>query len=314
MDKLDGTTPLVTEANPAATVGSGGHDGHGARRRTGAVMRLVWQLLAVIAVTIIGRTISAAVGDSPWLALGAGLATGAASIAVYRWVVQLTEHRSPVEVSLKGAASAVAWSTLLGVALFGAVIGIIAISGYYVVNGLGAPAGAIGLLGFMAGAAVSEELVFRGILFRIVEERTGTWISLVLIGLLFGMLHLLNPSATLGGALAIAIEAGGMLTAAYVATRKLWVPIGLHFGWNFAASAIFSTTVSGSNTPQGLLDATMSGPALVTGGDFGPEGSLYAVAFGVLATGAFMWLAYRRGHVIPARRSARANALATHPA
>ena len=64
-----------------------------------------------------------------------------------------------------------------------------------------------------------------------------------------------------------------MLTAAYIATRKLWLPIGLHFGWNIAAGAIFSTEVSGSNTAQGLLDATMSGPALVTGGDFGPEAS-----------------------------------------
>lgn len=314
MDMHDGTMAVVTKGSPTDTVGSGGNEGHGARRRTGAAMRLFWQLLAVVAVAVIGRTISAAVGDSPWLALSAGLATGAASIAVYRWVVRRTERRSPVEVTLEGATPSVAWSTVLGVVLFGAVIAIIAVSGYYVVNGLGTPAGAVGLLGFMAGAAVTEELVFRGILFRIVEERTGTWISLVLIGLLFGLLHLLNPSATLVGALAIAIEAGGMLTAAYIATRKLWVPIGLHFGWNFAASAIFSTTVSGSNTPQGLLDATMSGPALVTGGGFGPEGSLYAVAFGVLATGAFMWLAYRRGHVIPARRSARANALATRPA
>lgn len=313
MEMLDGTTTVVTKGHREGTVRSGGEDGHGdghgARWRTGAVMRVIWPLLAVVAVAVIGRTLSAGVGDSPWLALGAGLATGAASIAVYAWVVRRTERRAAVEVALKGAAPSVAWSTLLGVALFGAVIAIIAVSGYYVIDGLGAPEGAIGLLGFMAGAAVTEELVFRGILFRIVEEKTGTWISLVLIGLLFGLLHLLNPSATLGGALAIAIEAGGMLTAAYVATRKLWVPIGLHFGWNFAASGVFSTTVSGSNTPQGLFDATMSGPALVTGGDFGPEGSLYAVAFGVLATAAFMWVAYRRGHVIPARRSARVRAL-----
>ena len=101
-----------------------------------------------------------------------------------------------------------------------------------------------------------------------------------------------------------------MLTAAYVATRKLWLPIGLHFGWNIAASAIFSTEVSGSNTPQGLLDATMSGPALVTGGDFGPEGSVYAVVFGVVATVMFMWLAHRRGHVVPVRRSARVDVAA----
>lgn len=62
-----------------------------------------------------------------------------------------------------------------------------------------------------------------------------------------------------------------MLTAAYVATRRLWVPIGVHFGWNFAASGIFSTEVSGNDTPQGLLNSSMSGPELLTGGDFGPE-------------------------------------------
>ncbi len=271
-------------------------------------MRLAWQLLAVIAVAVIGRLSSVAVHGNPWLTLVIGLATGVVSIAVYRWVIRRTEHREPVEVDLKGAARSIGWSTVLGIGLFGAVLASIALIGEYTVHGLGAPTGAIGLLGFMAGAAVTEELVFRGILFRIVEARTGTWIALTLVGLLFGLLHLLNPNATLVGALAIAIAAGGMLTAAYVATRKLWVPIGLHFGWNFAASAIFSTEVSGSDTPQGLLDATVSGPALVTGGAFGPEGSVFAVAFGVLATGAFMWLAYRRGHVIPLRGSARARA------
>ncbi|MEK8229032.1 type II CAAX endopeptidase family protein [Oerskovia sp. M15] len=211
-------------------------------------MRLVWQLLAVIGVAVVGRLSSVAVQGTPWLELVIGLATGVLSIAVYAWVVRRTEHRAPVEVALKGAAPSIAWSALLGVGLFGAVIAIIAVLGHYTVNGLGTPSGAVGLLGFMAGVAVTEELVFRGILFRILEERTGTWIALTAVGLLFGLVHLLNPNASLWGALAIAIEGGGMLTAAYVATRKLWVPIGLHFGWNFAASAIFSTEVSGSNT------------------------------------------------------------------
>lgn len=99
-----------------------------------------------------------------------------------------------------------------------------------------------------------------------------------------------------------------MLTAAYVATRRLWVPIGVHFGWNFAASGIFSTEVSGNDTPQGLLNSSMSGPELLTGGDFGPEGSVYAILFGVLVTIAFMWLAHRRGHVVPRRRADRNDA------
>jgi membrane protease YdiL (CAAX protease family) len=273
-------------------------------------VRLVWQLLAVAAVWILGNLGTAAVKDNPWLALVTGLLTAVVAVLVYGWVVRRTEHRAPVEVSLKGAGARIMWGTLLGIGLFGAVIANIAFSGDYTINGLGTPANAVALLGIMAGAAVTEELVFRGVLFRNVERWTGTWIALALTGSLFGLIHLLNANATLWGAIAIAIEAGGMLTAAYIATRKLWVPIGLHFGWNIAASAIFSTEVSGSNTAQGLLDATMSGPALVTGGDFGPEGSIYAVVFGVLATGVFMWLAYRRGHVVPNRRSARAGVAA----
>ncbi|BCJ37406.1 hypothetical protein Athai_49090 [Actinocatenispora thailandica] len=100
-----------------------------------------------------------------------------------------------------------------------------------------------------------------------------------------------------------------MLTAAYVATRKLWVPIGLHFGWNYAEAAIFSTEVSGNGGNQGLLDATMHGPALITGGEFGPEGSLYSILCCVGTAVVFLLVAWRRGKLVP--RKARAARLAT---
>ena len=276
-------------------------------------MRLVWQLVAVLAVSFLGNLALAAVGDNPWLALVVGLATAVLAVLVYAWVVRRTEHRVPVEVALKGAAPAIGWGTLLGVALFSLVIVNLAFLGSYTVHGLGTTTGAVALLGFMATVAVTEELMFRGVLFRIVEGWTGTWIALTLTSVLFGAVHLLNPNASLWGTLAIAIEAGTMLTAAYVATRKLWVPIGLHLGWNVAASAIFSTEVSGNDTPQGLLDATTSGPVLLTGGEFGPEGSVLSILFCVLVAAVFMRLAYRRGHVVPARRSARSGAAATLP-
>lgn len=98
--------------------------------------------------------------------------------------------------------------------------------------------------------------------------------------------------------------------AAYVATRKLWLPMGLHFGWNYAAGGLFSTEVSGSNTPQGLLDAATSGPALLTGGTFGPEGSVIAVVACSLVTVSLLVLAHRRGHIVP-RRAARTGVPAT---
>ncbi|GAA4604586.1 hypothetical protein BJY16_005061 [Actinoplanes octamycinicus] len=62
------------------------------------------------------------------------------------------------------------------------------------------------------------------------------------------------------GATAIAIEAGFMLAACYAATRNLWVPIGPHFGWNFAAGGVFGVVVSGNGESKGLLEASTSGP------------------------------------------------------
>ncbi|HET6707417.1 type II CAAX endopeptidase family protein [Amycolatopsis sp.] len=269
-------------------------------------MKVVWQLLAVAAVAFLGQQGVAAVAGNPWLTLIMGGLTAVLAAIAYRWVVRRTEHRPVTELAGPGAGRALGRGTVIGFALFALVIANIALLGAYDVRGWGTFPGAVGLIGFMAAAAVTEELLFRGILFRFVEKWTGTWIALVATGVLFGLAHLFNPHASLWGALAIAIEAGGLLTAAYVATRKLWVPIGLHFGWNFAAAGIFGTEVSGNGTPQGLLDAVTSGPALITGGDFGPEGSLYSVLFCVLGTSAFLWLAHRRGRLVRRRHAERA--------
>ncbi|MFF1465572.1 CPBP family intramembrane glutamic endopeptidase [Streptomyces sp. NPDC058330] len=274
-------------------------------------MRVVWQLVAVVAVTMIGGNAVSALEGSPWLTLGLGLVTAVASVLVYRWVVGRTERRPVTELARKGAWSAIGRGALIGVAMFGAVIANIAFLGHYDVHGLGSVTGAVGLVGFMAAAAFTEEVMFRGVLFRIIEEYTGTWIALISTGLVFGLMHLANPHADLWGAIAIAIEAGGMLGAAYIATRSLWLPIGLHFGWNFAAAGIFSTEVSGNDTPQGLLDTTTAGPTPITGGAFGPEGSLYSVLFGVLVTIGFLWLAHRRGNLVPRRGADRTEAATT---
>ena len=200
-------------------------------------MRLVKQLLAVAAVALVGSQAVGAVQDNPWLTLVLGAATAVLAVLVVR--LGGAAYRAPAPVtSWPGTAPAprIGRGVLIGVAMFAAVIANIAFLGGYQVDGLGSVTGAVGLLGFMAAAAVTEELLFRGVLFRIVEERTGTWIALLLTGVLFGLMHLLNPDASLWGAIAIAIEAGCMLAAAYAATRNLWVPIGLHFGWNFAAA------------------------------------------------------------------------------
>jgi membrane protease YdiL (CAAX protease family) len=274
-------------------------------------MRVLLQLGAVALVAFAGNAIVGAVQWNMLFTLVFGFATAALSLYVYAWVVRRTERRAPIEVAVKGAVPAFGRGLLIGLAMFAAVIANIAFLGGYEVLGWGSPAGAVTLLGFMAAAVVVEELLFRGILFRVIEERIGTWASLALTGLLFGAAHLFNANATLWTAFAIAVEAGFMLAAAYAATRNLWVPIGVHFGWNYAQGGIFSTSVSGQDAPQGLLDGVTSGPYLLSGGEFGPEASAYSVLAGVLVTVVFLWLARRRGNLVPLRRrSAPATTLA----
>ncbi|HUQ59417.1 type II CAAX endopeptidase family protein [Lentzea sp.] len=264
-------------------------------------MRLVKQLVLVALVALAGSVVTQAIGWNAPLTLLFGLATAVLSLIAYRWVVRRTEKRDPVEVALAGAPMALGRGVLIGLGMFVAVIVNIALLGGYEIKGWGSVGGAVAIFGFMAAAAVTEEVMFRGVLFRIAEERFGTWISLAATGLLFGGVHFFNPNATLWSSFAIAIEAGFMLAAVYAATRNLWVPIGVHFAWNYAQGGIFSTSVSGKDAPQGLLDSATSGPAIFTGGDFGPEASVYSLLAGVVVTVVFLWLAKRRGNIVPRR-------------
>src|SRR5581483_7760086 len=99
---------------------------------------------------------------------------------------------------------------------------------------------------------------------------------------------------------AIALEAGILLAAAYLLTRSLWLPIGLHFGWNFTEGGIFGAAVSG-NGAKGLINTSLSGPQLLSGGAFGPEASVAAVGVCLVAAVVMLVLAARRGEWRPLR-------------
>ena len=269
------------------------------------LIKQLGQLVVVEGIALAGSRAIAAVHGNLALTLVGGLATAIVALLAYTGMVRLTERRPVTELGLRGAPAELGCGTLIGLLLFAAVIGTIAVAGGYHVLGLGSGPAMVGVGGVMAAAAVTEELAFRGVLFRIVEERAGTVVALAGSSLLFGAMHLINPDATLWGAVAIAIEAGGMLGAAYIATRKLWLAIGLHLGWNFAESGIFGTEVSGAGASQGLLHGATSGPTLLTGGGFGPEASLVAVLGCTLVTAALLVVAQRRGNLVrflPQRR------------
>ena len=114
---------------------------------------------------------------------------------------------------------------------------------------------------------------------------------------MFGLAHVLNPGATWFSSFAIAVEAGLLLGGAYMLTRSLWMPIGLHAAWNFTQGAIFGVPVSGNPT-QGLLLARLSGPNILSGGDFGLEASIIALIMATVGGAWLVVLAVRRGEVV----------------
>jgi hypothetical protein len=197
----------------------------------------------------------------------------ASYIAGSKWI----ERRTPSELGVTRLLPEVAAGLALGFVLFASTMAILWAVGVYHPAGVGAASGLAGGLVAALIAGVVEEIFFRGLLFRLSSKILGTWGALLFTAALFGALHGFNPGATVGSSLAIAIEAGVLLGAAYAATQRLWVPIGLHIGWNFTEGSIFNMSVSGGSAGVGLVHGSLSGPRILTGGQFGPEASIIAV-------------------------------------
>ena len=188
-----------------------------------------------------------------------------------------------------------------GLVLFSAVVAVAALLGVYRLTGEGDTSDLLqALIGPAIFAAVSEELVFRGILFRWIEEFAGSWAALLLTSAFFGAAHLSNPNASAIAAVGIAFEAGVMLGAAYMLTRSLWLPMGIHAAWNFAQGEIYDVPVSGTKV-HGLVTARLTGNPLLTGNGFGLEASLIAMVIATLFGLWLLWLAIRKGELVQPR-------------
>lgn len=137
--------------------------------------------------------------------------------------------------------------------------------------------------------AAAEEILFRGILFRLIDRRWGFWAALIASALVFGLIHITNDNATLWSSFAIAIEAGLLLGAAYKWAGTLWLPIGIHWAWNYTQGNIFGFAVSGSDAGESLWRITTSGPDILTGGAFGAEASILSVILGTALSALFIW-------------------------
>jgi uncharacterized protein len=234
--------------------------------------------------------------ESIWTSVLLSWSAAVALLAVTIVIERVTAGRSPVDIGFdpRYALRDLAAGAGLGALLFSAVVVELAAGGYYRITAVHVtPQLAAAALLLIAGA-VTEELLFRGVIFRLIEEWAGTWIALAVSAIIFGAVHAANPGATWVSSAAIALEAGVLLAAAFVVTRNLWLPIGLHFAWNFLEGPIYGTQVSGQTFVTSAFVAQVHGPALLTGGSFGPEAGLPAMVTCLAA--AVLLLAYAGRH------------------
>lgn len=237
--------------------------------------------------------------DRPLVAIAITIGMGLAALAVYIGYGRLVEGREVTELSTQGMFKE--WSTgaLIGAALIVSCILILAVLGMYRVEGLNPISFMLPAVAMAISAGIFEELVFRGVLLKSVEDFAGSWIALLVSSLVFGLTHLLNPNGTLVGAVYISIEAGLLLGGAFLLTRRLWLAMGVHMLWNYLQSAVFASVVSGGDSDPGLFKSVFEGPDLLTGGGFGVESSIFALILCTVTGIVMVAMAYRRGHMLP---------------
>lgn len=227
------------------------------------------------------------------------VALAVAGFAVYIGYAYFIEQRAVSELALPGMGRELGIGLMIGAGLYGSCELMLMALGIYRIDGLNPLSFMIPAIAMALSSGVYEELLFRGVLFRSVESWFGSWAALVVSSLVFGLTHLINPQGTIEGALFIAVEAGVLLAAAFMLTRRLWLSMGFHVSWNYTQSAIFSGIVSGSDEQPGLIRSTVNGPDWLTGSSFGVESSVLALVL-CTATGiATLIMAVRRGLIVP---------------
>lgn len=269
----------------------------GARVLQNPFVRIVVALLFVaIPFAAVATPFNMFVSDKSLKRLGALLLT-VIVLGAYSSYVRIIEKRPVVELARPGMLRELGAGVLLGALLFSVTVGLLAALGVLQVTGSNGWAAMLATVpGFILGG-VLEEVVMRGIAFRILERSLGSWIALAISAAIFGLLHLLNPGATLLNAGAIMVEAGVLLAAAYMVTRSLWFCIGIHIAWNFTEGGIFSAAVSGGDT-KGLLQTKLTGADWLTGGAFGVEASVVALAICAAAGVLLVAKAMRQGNIV----------------
>lgn len=227
-----------------------------------------------------------------------GVIVAIITIISYTYLFRYYEKRPITELSRVGIFKNLPIGIILGVILQSLTILVIYLKGGYSIVSINPILYLVPPLTMAFTSAIFEEILMRGIIFRITEEKLGSYFALAISAVLFGLMHLSNPNSSITASIGLAIQAGLLLASAYIYSRNLWFPIAIHFAWNFTQSAIFGANVSGNTISKTLITSKIEGAEWFTGGQFGPEGSIQATLFCLIATIILLTLSYKQGKII----------------
>ncbi len=251
----------------------------------------------ILAQQLVGKILDVTAIDKDVRNLIKGIIASSFVIATYIYFYKKYEKREIEEFSGKGLYTNTVLGVLIGTTLQGLTILVIYLVGDFRITSVNPFSSIITPFAIAFSVAVFEEILLRGIIFRIVEEKLGSYISLAISAIIFGAAHLLNPDSSVISSVCISIV-GFMFGAAYIYSRSLWLPIAIHFSWNFVQSGIFGAITSGNEKTSSLFNTKISGSELITGGAFGPEGTIQATLFWLVVSIVFMILITKQNKLV----------------
>jgi membrane protease YdiL (CAAX protease family) len=229
-----------------------------------------------------------------WLATVLESVVYLAGVLALTWAFcRFVDHGSLADLGLhkRGWLTKLAAGWGLGALLMFLVFGILVAGGWLTIES--SPWQPLDLAAAILVALVvgfNEELAFRGYIMQRLDQAWGMLLAVAASSILFGLVHVLNPNVTALGILSVCLS-GVLYASAYLVTRSLWLPMGLHMSWNIVQMHILGFPGSGHVRPSVMRSVT-HGSALVTGGAFGPEGGIMVIGV-VLAAIALLLYRYR---------------------
>jgi membrane protease YdiL (CAAX protease family) len=223
-----------------------------------------------------------------------GIVVPTLTVVSFSWLYKVYEKRKFTEFSINGIGKNLTIGLLLGAVLYSFLILIMyLIGGYDAVISVKSFALIIPPLAMALSTSILEETLFRGFIFRIVEEKLGSYLALLISAIIFGLPHIVSDNSV---GLILAITFGLLLAIYYMYSRNLWCVIAIHFVWNFFNEYIFGINVRHSHTK--LITFKMEGTEWFAHGTFGPQAEILAGISILVVAIIFLTLCHKKGKIV----------------